>query len=333
MKLLWKEHIPLTLVYGGQLLLTLCICLLSGFKDAFALSYIALISTCLYAGYLAYRYIRCRWFYERLNHPHGKLEESMEGGGEAPLPEALRQLLQAQYGLYRNDIVRYRKKLADHITFIHQWAHQMKTPLSVMHLTIQEENDPIFDSVREEMDKLKKGLETVLYTARLDAFEQDFRVEKVRLYELAGKVAADHKNLFIRRQVFPDIRIDRQAMVMSDDKWLAFAIGQLVTNAVRYSAGVGHRVILSSFARGDRVALEVRDEGIGIPKQDLGRVFEPYFTGENGRIYGESTGMGLYLVREIAARLDHRIELESEPGKGTAVRILMPAAPADITTM
>ncbi|CAN7347363.1 sensor histidine kinase [Paenibacillus sp. LjRoot153] len=323
MRLFWKEHVPLVFMYAGQLLLTVYMCRLSGFRNTFDLAYICMVNTALFAFYLIYRYIRHFQMYQRLTRPLSSLDESAGYIGNAPLADALGHLLQEKYRLYQNDIERYRKKLTDHVTFINQWVHQMKTPLSVMHLAVQQETDPFFDSMREEIDKLKKGLDTVLYTSRLDAFEQDFVAEPVALRQLVGKVAAEHKNLWIRNKVFPEIQVDDGLMVMSDDKWLAFALGQLITNAVRYSAGLSSRIMITSEVQGQQVVLEIRDHGVGIPKQDIKRVFDAYFTGENGRRFGESTGMGLYLVREIASRLDHHVELESEQGQGTAVRIWM----------
>ncbi|OKP68117.1 hypothetical protein A3842_27170 [Paenibacillus sp. P3E] len=323
MRLFWREQAPLIFMYTGQLLLTVYMCSLSGFRNTFDLVYICIVNTALFAFYLIYRYIRHYRFYRRLTRPLLSMDESAEFAGNAPLAGALRLLLQGNYRLYQNDIQQYRKKLNDHITFINQWVHQMKTPLSVMHLAVQNETDPFFDSLREEIDKLKKGLDTVLYTSRLDAFEQDFVAEPVQLHQLVRKVVAEHKNLFIRNKVFPEIQVDDRLMVMSDDKWLAFALSQLITNAVRYSAGASSRVLIRSDVRGQLAALEIRDNGAGIPKQDIKRVFDAYFTGENGRRFGESTGMGLYLVREIASRLDHQVEIESEQGQGTAVRIWM----------
>ncbi|CAG7607279.1 Sensor histidine kinase GraS [Paenibacillus solanacearum] len=326
MKLFWREHVPLILVYAGQLLLTILVCRLAGFTDDSALAYIALLSLSLLAFYMLYRCGTHARLYRMLARPPKTLDESIMQLGHAPLPEALERLMQTQYRLYQNDIGRYRKKLDDQLTFIHQWVHQMKTPLSVVHLAIQEENDPVFDSIREELDRMKKGLETVLYAARLEAFEQDFVVEPVKLRSLVGKVVSEHKNLFIRSSVYPEVQLDERLAVMSDDKWLAFALGQLVTNAVRYSAGHGRRITIAAYLHGNRTCLEVRDEGVGIPQHDIKRVFDPYFTGENGRRYGESTGMGLYLVKEICTRLDHRVELESEPDQGTTVRIWMRTA-------
>ena len=70
------------------------------------------------------------------------------------------------------------------------------------------------------------------------------------------------------------------------------------------------------------VVLEITDRGIGIPKSDMKRVFDPFYTGENGRKLKESTGMGLYLVKEVVHKMNHQIELESEQGKGTTVRLI-----------
>lgn len=78
---------------------------------------------------------------------------------------------------------------------------------------------------------------------------------------------------------------------------------------------------LSAVKEGRDVVLNVQDRGVGIPKADLPRVFRPFYTGENGRRFKESTGMGLYIVKEVIDKLNHRIELESVEGEGTLVRI------------
>src|SRR5690606_2900074 len=184
-----------------------------------------------------------------------------------------------------------------------------------------EAGDPRLASIQEEADRLERGLETVLYAARLESFDRDFRVEPVRLRKVAEKVIHDHKRLFIRRGIYPALQIDPALYVESDAKWLAFAVGQLVNNAIKYSDKPGTKVTVAARTAGRSTVLEVRDEGVGIPAHDRKRVFQPFFTGENGRTHRESTGMGLYLAHEIISRLGHRIELESTQGSGTALRI------------
>ena len=110
--------------------------------------------------------------------------------------------------------------------------------------------------------------------------------------------------------------------VDSDAKWLHFMLNQLLSNAIKYSSGSQQKILFSSQVEGREARLTVRDYGVGIPASDLKRVFQPFYTGENGRKFRESTGMGLYLVKEICIRLGHRVEIESKVGEGTAVTLI-----------
>lgn len=285
--------------------------------------YAALLSTILLLGYLAYRYLTNRTFYERLLTVPASLEESGGPAQNTPLAGSLRMLLAQQFRLYQNDLHNYRHKLEEHIHFINQWVHGMKTPLSVIHLMIQDKDGAPFTAIGDELDRLKKGLETVLYTARLDTFEHDFYVERLELSAVVRSVTSEQKRLFIRKRVFPVISVESGISVTSDEKWLSFVITQLITNALRYTVEEGKFVHFHGYLQEQgRAVLEVRDEGVGIPPGDLPRVFDPYFTGVNGRSFQESTGMGLYLVKQICGKLEHEVEISSEVGKGTAVRIV-----------
>jgi signal transduction histidine kinase len=100
-------------------------------------------------------------------------------------------------------------------------------------------------------------------------------------------------------------------------------LNQLLSNAIKYSAGTNTKIRFTAReAEADEVHLSIQDSGIGIPEADLKRVFRPFYTGENGRKYRESTGMGLYLVQEICQRLGHRVELVSQEGAGTTVTLI-----------
>lgn len=147
-------------------------------------------------------------------------------------------------------------------------------------------------------------------------------MEELDLEQVVRSVTSSQRRLFIRSRIFPVIEFERTLRITSDEKWLSFVMTQLVTNAVRYSAGEEHRQIrFRGYQSGSEAVLDIQDEGIGIPQGDLPRVFDPYFTGENGRLYQESTGMGLYLVKQICSRMGHGVEIESEEGRGTTVRM------------
>ncbi|CAI8708717.1 Sensor histidine kinase YxdK [Brevibacillus sp. IT-7CA2] len=325
MKLFLRDQWPFAAFFLVQLILLIMIFAMDGYWNESLMIYVMFLSVFFAGAFLAIRYLSHRTIYQRLSKPVETLEELTQTYGNSPLCRAMDDISQEQYRLYKEQLHAYENKQRDHTTFIQQWVHQMKTPISVIHLLLQNEDDPTAESVREEVDRIKRGLETVLYIARLDRFEQDFLIEPVTLRSLVQNVLAENKRLFIRNQVYPEVKVDENWRVESDDKWLAFVLNQLLTNAVRYSAGKSNKVTIRAYERGVHAILEVQDYGIGIPAEDIRRVFKPYFTGENGRKYPESTGMGLYLVKEICGRLHHGVEMESEVGEGTTVRIVLSA--------
>ncbi len=107
--------------------------------------------------------------------------------------------------------------------------------------------------------------------------------------------------------------------MLTDEKWLGFLVGQIFSNAVKYRKGENPCIRLWSEVGDGPVRLHIRDNGIGIPTEDLPRVFEKSFTGKNGRTGQASTGIGLYLCKELAERLGHKIEVFSEEGEYTEV--------------
>jgi two-component system, OmpR family, sensor histidine kinase YxdK len=313
---------PLIFVYLAQLLLIIFVFWVDGYQNFSISLYAAILSGCLLMGYLVYRYLTHRNFYKRLEEPQASLDEFLEIDSGAPIARELHQLLKNQYRLYQSDIQQYQLKLKNHIQFINQRVHQMKTPLSVIHLMIQDEDESKFTAIADELDRMKKGLDMVLYTARLDEFVHDFYAEMLPLEKLVRSVTSNQKRLFIRNRVFPSLQVDEGLSIASDEKWLSFVLTQIITNAVRYTKEENRKIFLKGFKRGVNVILEVQDQGVGIPESDLPRVFDPYFTGENGRNFQESTGMGLFLVKQICDKLGHTVEIESMLNRGTIVRII-----------
>ncbi len=330
MKLFVRDQILFVVLFLLQLGSLLLIFQLDGYSSQSIVMYAIFLSIFFLGVYLIIRYLSNRKVYQALGHSIQSLDELNQSLGETPLAEALADTFQQQYRLYMEQLHLHESKQREYNTFIQQWVHQMKTPISVIHLLLQEEESAGMESIREEVDRLKRGLETVLYIARLDRFEQDFLIEPVSLHAMVQAVLSENKRLFIRNQVYPEVKVDEHWRVESDEKWLSFVLTQLITNAVRYSAGISRKVTIQAFARGSMAVLEVHDQGIGIPKEDWDRVFQPFFTGENGRKYPESTGMGLYLVKEVCSRLDHTVELESKVGVGTRIRIIFPAVVAPL---
>lgn len=321
MKLFIRDQLPLIFIYFFQIVIVTGVYWLDGYENMKISLYAALLSSSLLVFYLLIRYYTHRFFYKRLETPLASLDEFPERMEKTPLAKGLHRLLKSQFRFYKTDIHRYKYKLEGHIQFINQWVHQMKTPLSVIHLMIQDEDDSRFAMIGDELDRLKKGLEMVLYTARLDSFEHDFYVESLDLEATVRSVTSDQKRLFIRKRVYPSIDFEEKIRVASDEKWLSFVLTQIITNAIKYTIDENRKIHFRGYKQNNQAILEIRDEGVGIPKSDIPRIFDPYFTGENGRNFQESTGMGLYLTKQICEKLDIQIDIESAPNEGTTVRL------------
>jgi signal transduction histidine kinase len=226
------------------------------------------------------------------------------------------------YRLYQHEAQALYAAEKRHLQFMNQWVHQMKTPLSVMQLLLQEEKELDKASVQEEMDRLKAGLDTVLMNARLDTFEDDMQIEQIHLRGIVSEIVTENKRLFISKRVYPEIDVDESYMVTTDRKWMKFILGQFLTNAIKYTFAPNKKVFIQAKCHKGRLLLTIRDEGIGIPSSDLPRITKAFFTGENGRKTGESTGMGLYLAKEVCEKLGHQLSISSIRGEGTTVSLL-----------
>ncbi|MGE7915266.1 sensor histidine kinase [Lysinibacillus xylanilyticus] len=294
---------------------------LDGFRNVDTAIYSFCISLVLLASFLLIRYLMRQRYLLKISQLPKTMEDVLQKNAKSPEAMQVEKYMHELYRLYQHELQSLYAGHKRHDQFINQWVHQMKTPISVIELLLQDERPLDKKNVQEEIDRLRRGLDMVLVNARLENFEEDMQVEQVALKTIVTATVNENKRLFITKRVFPEIHIEDDIIVASDSKWLRFIIGQFVTNAVKYTFEANKKIAISAIKKDDYVQLAIRDEGIGIPTSDLSRVTKAFFTGENGRKTGESTGMGLYLAKEICEKLGHELKITSEVGKGTIVTV------------
>ncbi len=321
-RLFVKEHAAYVIFQLIMVIFIMSLYWLDGFRNIDTGIYSFVISTLLILSFLFGRYVKRFAFYHKVLSQPKQMEAALQRDGKSPEQQQVEKYLLGFYRLYQNEVEALYANQNRHLQFMNQWVHQMKTPLSVAELLLQEDGDLDKKSMQEEIDRLKRGLDSVLINARLDTFEQDMQIEQVQLKTLVSEVVSENKRLFITHHVYPVISIDEKFIVPTDAKWMRFVIGQFITNAVKYTFEEGKKVHIHATCQQGQVLLSIQDEGIGIPATDLPRVMKAFFTGENGRKTGESTGMGLYLANEICEKLGHKMSIMSEQGKGTVVSVL-----------
>ena len=207
------------------------------------------------------------------------------------------------------------RKFADMADYYTLWAHQIKTPIAAMRLTLQNEDSALSRRLTAELGRVERYVEMVLAYLRLDADSTDYVLRETELDEIIRGAVKKFSGEFIERRLALDFR-PTGMRVLTDEKWLSFVLEQLLSNALKYTPEGGVSIRCEAPA-----TLSIADTGIGIAPEDLPRIFEQGFTGYNGRTDKRASGLGLYLCRRVCQNLGHAITAESEPGKGTTVRL------------
>ncbi len=323
MKLFLRHMIPGILFFAGQLAALFLILWLYDLYRPAAFFYIALLNGIALLIYLSYRFFSMLPLFKRLQTPIQSVAEPIRGDSDEPLAAAVEHFLERQQTVFRNSLFAERRKEKERHRYVDQWIHQMKTPLSVIELILEHPGEHFQADLRHEVDRMRIGLDQMLYSSRLEAIETDLKAERSNLRTLVAGLINQEKRLFVKNKVYPKLEIATDVYVYTDTKWFRFVLLQLITNAVKYTAGHGHEVVIRAIEQAGQIIVTVQDDGVGIPKRDVPRVFNAFFTGENGRRYGESTGMGLYFVSQICLKLGHTIEIESVEGEGTTCRLIL----------
>lgn len=205
---------------------------------------------------------------------------------------------------------------------IYRFVHQMKTPLSVLKLICEnhsEEED--YKKIGRNVNTIEYNLNQILNIYRLDEFKNDFVSEKVLLKNICKECINGLKDYFISSKIYPKLDINEDIYVYSDSKWLKLIIHQILTNAIKYSNST-QTVSVTAKKEDDKVYLSITDTGVGIEKADLRSIFDLFYIGKNGRNNADSSGIGLYIVKRVSEYLGHKVEVESEIGKGTKMTII-----------
>ena len=229
--------------------------------------------------------------------------------------DALQQEIMHSLNRMRIDAETANQKTLEEMTdYYTMWAHQIKTPIFALRLLLQE-NPTVNKEALTELFKIEQYVEMALHYSRLDSDTTDFVIRKISLDEIVREAVRKYAKLFIRKK----IRLDYQPLnieVLTDEKWLEFVIEQILSNAVKYTP----KGTVSIYMENEDTLI-IEDTGIGIRAEDLPRVCERGYTGYNGHSDKRSTGIGLYLCRRVLEQMSHSIEIESEMGKGTRVKI------------
>jgi signal transduction histidine kinase len=220
--------------------------------------------------------------------------------------------------------------------FIATVSHELRTPLAAIYgcsqtlrredIELAEEDEArLLEVISQESERLTRIVGDILLANQIDAGRLKFKQREVDLATIAQEAVDEiQATLVARDDIVFELVAPESMVVYGDADKLRQLLLNLLDNAVKYSPA-GGRIEVSLEPRGTGLRMEVRDEGIGIPQEELKRIFGKFYRVDPQLIRGVGgTGLGLYICRELVRRMDGRLSVTSAEGKGSTFVVDLP---------
>ena len=306
-------------LYSRRFFLALLILLL-GFILLFAFVFDAYRSLLEYVAlllaFLSFLFIGADAWTAFKSYRSQKLQASAQA--QTPLEKLLQERVEELEYEQKNQLLVEQEKYNDLLDYYTLWVHQVKTPIAASSLLIGDLKDKEAKSqLEQELFKIESYVHLVLQYLRLESFHDDLVLKKENLADLVREVVKKYALFFIQQGLSLNLH-DLDHTIVTDKKWFLVILEQVLSNSLKYTKEGSIEIY---FHEG---SLYIKDTGLGIQNADLLRVFERGFSGYNGRLTQQSSGLGLYLSKKIADQLGHKIAIDSQVGQGTTVSIAFP---------
>lgn len=219
------------------------------------------------------------------------------------------------------EVSKIRRERLEYQEYIEQWVHEVKTPIAAMKLWSENQQVERKRDLQQQLERTESFVEQALYFARSEHVGKDLHIHRINICDCIHESITKNKYLCMKSNV-KIVVINDPYYVYSDEKWMVFIMNQLIENAAKYRSEQQACISIHIFEHCEHVIVEVKDNGKGICAQDLPRVFEKGFTGENGRNANKhATGIGLYLCKRLCHALEIDIQIKSNVNSGTCVTL------------
>lgn len=222
---------------------------------------------------------------------------------------------------YIEELKDYKLSLKSFKEYIELWIHEVKIPISSLILMTHNSKETLPKKYATQINRLDNYIDQVLYYVRSNNSEEDYLIKEVSLSKIINAVALKNKDDLLENNIEFIVKV-KEEKVLTDEKWLEFILNQIINNSIKYKRNIKNpKIEIIVEESSTQVTLTITDNGIGIPQNDLPKVFNKSFTGTNGRTTSKSTGLGLYITKNLLKKLGHKVEIESSVNKYTKVTI------------
>ena len=216
-----------------------------------------------------------------------------------------------------------KEKQKDYKEYIESWVHEIKIPITSAKLLCENNKTVITNKIDEDIEEVNNYVEQALFYARMDQVSNDFMIREISLNEVIKNVLARNKKIMIQNNMKVELK-DVNIKCYTDEKWLEFILNQIITNSIKYRNDNNAVVKITGIQNKENIILKIKDNGIGIKKSEIDRIFDKGFTGTNGRNQTKSTGIGLYLCKRLCEGIGMEIDANSKENEYTEIVIIIP---------
>lgn len=290
----------------------------SSFSDIFYMDVLLVLIT-LFFWILDYR----MW---KANYSELIKEVQNRGHVDTALPDInssfeiqlIKEIVNLKNSEMEHNVEKIKENLDEVNDYITKWVHEIKIPIAVCELIadkLDEEENIISEEIRIEIERIKFLINQVLYTSRASTYSEDLHISEISIDKVIRDVIKKNSVFFIAKNIELKLEMANYT-VLTDEKWIAYILDQIINNACKYVEREGKLHIYTDEDE-KMIRVFIRDNGSGISETDIRRIFDKGFTGKNGRKVSKSTGIGLYLSKKMAHKLHHSLYVTSKEGSYT----------------
>lgn len=290
--------------------------------------YVGLAPIILFLIYFFIEYYKKKNYYNNLKESMMELSEKYliaEITGNPGFEEGkiLKEIVQETGKSMLENVDKYKYLQEDYKEYIELWIHEIKLPITSAKLLCENNKSEITNKIDEEIEEINNYVEQALFYARLDQVSNDFMIRKIKLADVIKNVLSRNKKIMIQNNMKVELK-NTDVSAYSDEKWLEFILNQIIINSIKYKKEQNATIIIETTENKENVKLKIKDNGIGIKKSEIDRIFDKGFTGTNGRNQKKSTGIGLYLCKRLCEEIGMNLKAESIENEYTEMIITIP---------
>lgn len=314
----WKENAPVILLFLLFNVSIVLIGLLDNGIPNISVIYIFFFNFMIFIAYIVWDYVRKRNFYREFENLETLNDVVGMTKGNTPRQRDIYEKMDELRVVHQRELDEESLKTKENLDELTRFIHDMKMPMTTMKLMLDDLPETESNKLLSEWTRLNGMLNEVLYLKRFPNIQNDLYIESLDLNIVLNRSIRKLKEICIRKRIGFDIDL-QENFVYTDMKWCQFIIDQLITNSVKYSED--NDIVIRSSTVDDFTNLTITDYGRGVEKRDLERIFEAGFTSTKNHHEEQSTGIGLYIAKNVAETLNIKLTAESSYGEYTTMTL------------